>query len=153
MIALVTENVKIALAELRANPFRSALTTLGIVIAVSAVIAVVSIVQGASKFMLDQIEGLGSNSFWVRQDRPPGDTGRALGHIELTIEDATAVAQRCPSVMALSPVTFTDGTIHWRGFKSDAQIRGTVSSYQQTRNSWVDLGRCSRRSTSRTART
>ncbi len=74
---LVVENVKIALAELRANPFRSALTTLGIVIAVSAVIAVVSIVQGASKFMLDQIEGLGSNSFWVFQHRSGTSSSRS----------------------------------------------------------------------------
>jgi putative ABC transport system permease protein len=140
-VNLIVENIKIALAELRANPFRSALTTLGIVIAVSAVIAVVSIVQGASKFMLDQIEGLGSNTFWVHEERPPGDAGRALGHIELTVDDAQEIAQRCSAIANACPVTFTDGDLHWRGFKSNAQVRGTVPSYQQTRNTWVDTGR------------
>ena len=72
MLSLFLENVKIAVTELRANPFRSVLTTLGIVIAVSAVIAVVSIVQGASRFMLEQFEGLGANVIWVFRDRPPG---------------------------------------------------------------------------------
>ena len=79
---LILENLKIAIAELRANPFRSALTTLGIVIAVSAVIAVVSIVQGASRFMLEQFESLGANAIWVWRDRPPGVEGRKLGRIK-----------------------------------------------------------------------
>jgi putative ABC transport system permease protein len=140
-MSLVVENVKIATTELRANPFRSALTTLGIIIAVSAVVCVVSIVQGASKFMLDYFEGLGSNSFWVFANRPPGESGRRLGHIELTTEDALAIAERCSAVAAATPVTFTQGGVVWRGQEAQAQVRGTLPSYQITRNWYVDRGR------------
>ncbi|MEZ0229997.1 MAG: ABC transporter permease [Planctomycetota bacterium] len=139
--ALVVENVKIATSELRANPFRSSLTTLGIVIAVSAVIAVVSIVQGASKFMLSYFEGLGSNSFWVFKHRPNGEAGRRLGHIELTVEDAQAIRERCDAVQVATPVTFTQGGIQFHGLEAQAQVRGTLPSFQQTRNWYVDEGR------------
>ncbi len=141
MRSLVVENVKIATSELRANPFRSSLTTLGIVIAVSAVIAVVSIVQGASKFMLSYFEGLGSNSFWVFQDRPPGEAGRRLGHIELTVEDVDAIVERCNAVQNATACTFTDGGIRWHGLESQAHVRGTLASFQQARNWYVDSGR------------
>ena len=100
---MLWENLKIALAELKANPFRSALTTLGIVIAVGAVIAVVSIVQGASHFMVKQFESLGSNSIWVWPHRPSGVEGRKLGRIKLTYEDALEVAERCAAVKTVAP--------------------------------------------------
>lgn len=74
---LLGENVRIALAELKANPFRSGLTTLGIVIAVSAVIAVVSVIQGASYFLMQQFEGMGSNTMWVVPQRPPATRARS----------------------------------------------------------------------------
>jgi len=139
--SLLVENVKIATSELRANPFRSSLTTLGIVIAVSAVICVVSIVQGASKFMIDFFEGLGSNSIWVFEHRPTGETGRRLGHIELNVEDALAVAERCAAIQNACPVTFTQGGVLWHGFESKVNVRGTLPSYQQIHNWYVDTGR------------
>jgi putative ABC transport system permease protein len=139
--SLVVENVKIATAELRANPFRSSLTTLGIIIAVSAVIAVVSIVQGASKFMLSYFEGLGSNTFWVFQHRPPGEAGRRLGHIEMTVEDAYAINERCSAVEQVNPVTFNQGGLQWRGMESQANVRGTTPAFQKTVNRYVDTGR------------
>ncbi|MBI3725426.1 ABC transporter permease [bacterium] len=140
-MTLVVENVKIATAELRANPFRSALTTLGIIIAVSAVIAVVSIVHGASKFMINYFESLGSNSFYVFGHRPQGDAGRRLGHIQLTVEDALAIEGRCSAVAAASPVTELNGAIVWHGAESTARVHGTVPSFQRTRNVYVDDGR------------
>jgi putative ABC transport system permease protein len=138
---LLVENFKIAVAELRANPFRTSLTTLGIVIAVSAVIAVVSIVQGASQSMLDIFQSLGSNSIWVFPERPPGEAGRRLGRIELTVEDALAIAERCPSVAAVSAYTDINGSIFFRNVEAPTQVIGTLPSFQEVENWFVDQGR------------
>ncbi|MDC3378971.1 ABC transporter permease [Planctomycetota bacterium] len=141
MFALVYENLKIALRELRANPFRSALTTLGIVIAVSAVIAVVSIVQGASRFMLEQFEGLGANVIWVFRDRAQGVEGRKMGRIELTYDDAKALANRCPALAAVAPFIQRGSVVGFSGAEASTQVVCTTPEYQQTRNWYPDAGR------------
>ena len=60
-----TEGTRAALGSIRAHAFRSFLTTLGIVIGVASVIAMVSIIQGLSFFIGQQFQGLGSNSVTV----------------------------------------------------------------------------------------
>jgi putative ABC transport system permease protein len=140
-VSLFAENLAIAVNELRANPFRSALTTLGIVIAVSAVIAVVSIVQGASRFMLEQFEGLGANVIWVAPHRPPGIEGKRLGRIQLTYDDARALAERCPSLSAVAPVLQRQATVSFGGLETTCQTLGTTPDYQRTRNWFTDSGR------------
>ena len=63
---MLWESVRSALASIRAHGFRSILTSLGIIIGVMSVIAVVSIVQGLSATVNAQFEGLGSNTLTVR---------------------------------------------------------------------------------------
>ncbi len=139
---LLLENLGIALAELRANPFRSALTTLGIVIAVSAVIAVVSIVQGASRFMLDQFETLGTNKIWVWPQRPAGAEGRKLGRVELTYEDAQELARRCPALEAVAPAVFRRARVGFEGEEADEiEVRGSTPDFQSTNDWYPDAGR------------
>ncbi|MGE0711790.1 MAG: ABC transporter permease [Planctomycetota bacterium] len=139
---MLLENLKIALAELKASPFRSALTTLGIVIAVAAVIAVVSIVQGASQFMVSQFESLGANSIWVWPQRPPGVEGRKLGRIELTYEDALAVAERCNAVKTVAPfIDRGSQVVSFEGEETTTHLRCTSPEYQVTNNVFTDLGR------------
>ncbi len=140
-MSLVLENLKIALGELRANPFRSALTTLGIVIAVSAVIAVVSIVQGASRFMLEQFETLGTNKIWVWPQRPPGEEGRKLGRVELTYEDAQDLARRCSALEAVAPSIFRSARVAFEGEEIDVDVRGSTPAFQRTNDWYPDAGR------------
>ncbi|HLF13081.1 MAG TPA: ABC transporter permease, partial [Gammaproteobacteria bacterium] len=61
-----TEGARAALGSIRAHGFRSFLTTLGIVIGVASVIAMVSIIQGLSYTIGQQFQGLGSNSVTVQ---------------------------------------------------------------------------------------
>ena len=141
MIPLVLENLKIALAEIRGNPFRSALTTLGIVIAVSAVVAVVAIVQGASRFMLQQFEGLGAHVIWVVPHRPPGVEGQKLGRVELSYDDAMALEERCPAISAVSPVVQRSATVQAGGIEAQSQVVGSTEAFRITRNYPADQGR------------
>jgi ABC-type antimicrobial peptide transport system permease subunit len=93
-----------ALRALRRNPLRSALTTLGIVIGVAAVIAMVSIGRGADAAVQAQIQSLGTNLVMV----VPGATTAAGvrsgwgGASTLTVGDAEALRAAVPSLAAVS---------------------------------------------------
>jgi putative ABC transport system permease protein len=92
--------LRTALRALRRNKLRSALTMLGVVIGVGAVIVMVSIGQGASEAVRREIESLGTNLLMV----VPGATTRAGvrsgsgGVTTLTVQDARALADECSAV-------------------------------------------------------
>jgi putative ABC transport system permease protein len=96
---------RIALRALRVNRLRSALTMLGIIIGVAAVIAMVGVGSGATERIEEQIQSIGSNLIIVL----PGSisaNGVRLGSgavTSLTQDDAKAIAQECPSVALAAP--------------------------------------------------
>ena len=104
MKKLIT-SVKIALRALKVNRMRSALTMLGIIIGVAAVIAMVGVGAGATERIQQQIESIGSNLIIVL----PGSTssnGVRLGSgavATLTQDDAKAIAAECGSDSISSP--------------------------------------------------
>jgi putative ABC transport system permease protein len=106
----IVGSVRIALRALRVNRMRSALTMLGIIIGVAAVIAMVGVGAGATKRIQDQIQSIGSNLIMVL----PGSVstnGVRLGAgavASLTQDDSKAIAAECPSV-ALSVPTVRGG--------------------------------------------
>jgi putative ABC transport system permease protein len=105
MIRNILPAVRIALRALRVNKLRAALTMLGIIIGVGAVIATVSIGSGAEKRISDQIKSIGSNMMIVL----PGSTtsgGLRLGFgstMTLSEDDARAIAAEIPVVQAVAP--------------------------------------------------
>jgi len=98
-------SVKIALRALKVNSTRSALTMLGIIIGVAAVIAMVGVGSGATARIQAQIQSIGSNLIIVL----PGSissNGVRLGSgavATLTEDDAKAIGSECPSVEAVAP--------------------------------------------------
>ena len=98
-------SVRIALRALKVNRTRSALTMLGIIIGVAAVIAMVGVGTGATERIQEQIESIGSNLIIVL----PGSissNGVRLGSggvATLTQDDAQAIAAECPSVALTAP--------------------------------------------------
>ncbi len=98
-------SIRIALRAIRVNGTRSALTMLGIIIGVAAVIAMVGVGSGATARIQDQIQSIGSNLIIVL----PGSissNGVRLGSgavATLTEDDAKAIAENCPSVAVVAP--------------------------------------------------
>jgi ABC-type antimicrobial peptide transport system permease subunit len=90
------------------NVMRSALTTLGIIIGVAAVIAMVEIGQGASKSMQETIASMGSNILLVfpGPSTTQGVSSGSGGAVTLTPADALALSdpERCPSIIAVAPL-------------------------------------------------
>ncbi len=98
LLAEISESVKMALSALRVNIFRTALTLLGIIIGVAAVVTMLAIGNGSKKTVLDQISSMGTNLLSVR----PGAPGmRGGGDIAtMTMQDGDAILQ-LPNVDAV----------------------------------------------------
>src|ERR1035437_7760037 len=97
----IFESIRIALRALRTNKMRTALTMLGIIIGVGAVIAMVAIGQGAAAQIQNQFASMGTNLLTV--GRPFG--GRAQAGTSavirpLTVDDAQTIAKKFPDTVA-----------------------------------------------------
>jgi putative ABC transport system permease protein len=138
---MLLENFLLALKSLWANKMRSFLTTLGIVIGVSAVIGVVSIVQGLSKVITSEVENLGSNTIFISPKRPPGPEGDELGRVELTWEDGQALLRTCPSLETITPVLQSFGEVKYKDQSSGYGMAGVQPVFQDVRNYYVETGR------------
>jgi len=105
--------IRIALRALKKNKTRAALTVLGIVIGVAAVILLVSISQGAGAMVQQQFQSLGTNVLIVHPgSRQPGGVRQGQGsQVTLTAADGAAIERECPSVLAASPMMRTDGQV------------------------------------------
>jgi putative ABC transport system permease protein len=104
MKKLVT-SVRIALRALKVNRTRSALTMLGIIIGVAAVIAMVGVGAGATARIQEQIQSIGSNLIIVLPGSVSSNGVRlgSGGVATLTQDDAKAIAEECPSVALTRP--------------------------------------------------
>jgi putative ABC transport system permease protein len=138
---MLIENLLMALKAIWANKMRSMLTTLGIVIGTAAVIAVVSIVQGFSQVITNEVQNLGSNTLVVRPQRPAGKDGEKLGKIVLTWEDGQALMRVCPSVSIVTPILQDFGTVKFEDQKADYPVAGVQPVFQDVRNYYVETGR------------
>ena len=128
--------LRTALRALRKNKLRSFLAMLGIVIAVAAVMATVSIGQGAQAKVAQQMESLGSNLLMVL----PGSIashGVATGTgatQNLTRDDATAIERELTSsVAAVAPINRTGAQVVYGDQNWSTQVQGTTAAYLQVR--------------------
>lgn len=138
---LFLEAVRSALASIRAHRLRSFLTSLGIVIGVASVITVISLIQGLSKSVSDQFEGLGGNGLTIQARNEFKD--RMRGKINyLRVEDVDQLRLRVDGIRDLSPF-FVPGTseVRFTGMTATAQVFATSASYQEVNQRFARLGR------------
>src|SRR5207253_6109476 len=130
-----------ALRALRRNVMRSALTTLGIIIGVAAVIAMVEIGQGSSTAVKQTIASMGANMLLV-QPGTASSGGVTFGSgsvLTLTPADGDAILRECPAVSNVAPVVrartqVVYGNRNW----VPLYIYGTTPSFLDVRD-WQDL--------------
>jgi putative ABC transport system permease protein len=132
----VLASVRIALRSLRVNKLRSALTMLGIVIGVGAVIAMVAIGSGAANRISEQIASIGSNLIMVL----PGSAtsgGMRMGHgsrLTLTEEDARAIALQVPGVVTAGGNMRGGAQVVFGNQNWSTVIQGTTPDYLEIRD-------------------
>src|SRR5262245_13313792 len=138
----VFQNVLTAIVQIWANKGRSFLTTLGIIIAVMAIITVVSFVQGFGNYMTKMLRGYGTQYMIVRPDIRWEDQMVGLGQIEMNIDDVNAVRASCDRIRRLTPFVFKETTVSYgRSTVQQIPTRGVTQDYQAIRNYYVDKGR------------
>ena len=136
-------SLEIALSALKSNKMRAALTMLGIIIGVAAVIAMIALGSGAKAKVAQQIASIGTNSLIVL----PGSTtsgGLRMGSgsiTTLTYEDARAIAAECSAVTAAAPTLMRTAQVVFRGMNWSTLISGTIPEYQEVRGWEVSAGR------------
>jgi putative ABC transport system permease protein len=132
-----SNTILVALRALRRNKLRSVLTALGIIIGVAAVIAMVSIGNGAKSQVEAQVASLGQNVITVF----PGSfsTGGMRsgwgGATSLTPEDAEAIAREVPDVLAVSAEVRDRNQVLANGLNWNTQVLGESPDYPAIR-SW-----------------
>ncbi len=135
--------LKVAFRSLRKNKMRSALTMLGIIIGVGAVIAMVSIGQGANAMVQDQIQSIGTNIMYVwsgSHHAPAGVRQGAGTAASLTAEDVAAIAREVPTVAAATPVVRSSAQLIFGNQNWGTQIQGTNEKFCQIRRWPLDEG-------------
>jgi putative ABC transport system permease protein len=142
---MLTENVRIALSSLSANKLRAALTMLGIMIGVAAVITLLSIGDGVTRFVAEQFSGLGTNLvFIVPEQLEPGPPGSdELNEPSLTVRDAESLADvgLVPGANAVAPVMFRQIDLQFGGNLHDVLVRASTPPYGNMINLEVARGR------------
>jgi len=133
---------RIAFRALGRNKMRSFLTALGIIIGVGAVIAMISIGEGARRGIESRFASMGTNLLFVS----PGSQNQRGVHggwgsmTTLKEEDAFAVLQECPSVLYVSPSVSARAQTVYGNKNWNTSISGTGDRYPEVRNWEVELG-------------
>ena len=138
---MIRDNLRIALRAIFANKVRSTLTSLGIIIGVAAVIAVVSIVQGLNHLIATQLEGVGATYIRVQWREDPNDPDLAGREVTLTYEDGLAVAEKASAIQHFNPIFFRGERVHHRDRHHATTLLGVGTSHQEVNNHWVERGR------------
>jgi len=120
------EAMRTAYMSLMANKSRSALTMLGVIIGVSAVLIVVAIGQGLRSDVLERIRSMGTNLGGGRRHGPP--TGQTQPG-KLTEEDLEALQQDLTNIAALAPTVQKGVTAKYRNLTHMTQAVGTNSQW------------------------
>ncbi len=136
-------NVSTALVQIWANKGRSVLTTLGIIIAVTSIVTVVSFVEGFGNYVTRMMRGYGTQYMVVHPFFPRGGHAHGMGRLKLNMRDVSAVRAECADVSRLSPFIYTHNAEVKLGEEKAEQIpmRGVSEHYQTIRSFFVDAGR------------
>ncbi len=136
---MLLNTLLLALRSIRRNLLRSFLTILGIVIGVSAVITMVTLGNGATLAVQNQISSLGTNLLQVRPGQRMGPGGG--GGAAFKEEDAAAIASQIGGVAAVAPEARTGATLVANGRNWTSSVIGSTNDWLVTGNWKVAQGR------------
>ena len=129
----ILEGLRLALKALTANKLRAALTMLGIIIGVGAVITLMSVGTGVQAYITKQFQSIGTNLFFVI----PGNFQQELTRpAYLTLKDAEALQDivQAPSILRVAPTTQGNARVSAPGKEKTVQIYGVTPEYMLVRD-------------------
>ena len=142
----ITQGVTVGLTALQRNKLRSVLTTLGIIIGIAAVVAVVSVGGGAEHLMLAELERIGGAGLIVcfRKDafrREDGSYYENKHPAYIEYEDLNFLLENCPSLKAATALSQTNLTVSHKHVNQSLEIWGVTPFYEEVNNWYVQTGR------------
>ena len=128
--------LKAALRSLAKNKMRTFLTMLGIIIGVASVIAMLAIGQGSKQSIQAQISTLGTNVLMIfpQASNTGGVRMEAGSSQKMTLDDVTAIVERCPSVAYVTPQVRTSGQLVAGNLNWRTSVYGVYPNYFDIRN-------------------
>jgi macrolide transport system ATP-binding/permease protein len=143
--SLLPPTLRTALDNLRRNKMRSALTALGVIIGVGAVIAMTEIGEGSKAAIDKAIASMGTYKLTVFPGAAQaGGVSQGTGTVQtLKPGDVDAIAQQCPAVAIVVPMVWARAqAIYGKRNWSPGQLNGTAPEYLATRDWEVEEGSC-----------
>jgi len=141
MTQMLLNALLLALRAIRRNLMRSFLTVLGIVIGVAAVITMVTLGNGATRMVSDQISSLGSNLLILRPGQQLGPGRDSAGAPNFRMADVEVLQSQITSLRAVAPVVGSKVTLVAGGQNWSSQVNGTTNAYFTSGNWKIAIGR------------
>jgi putative ABC transport system permease protein len=132
------ETMSVAIDALRANKLRTMLTSLGVIIGSASIVLVVTVALTSKKFVISQIEAIGSNLVQVEMVQRP-DRAQPLSY-EMTLEDMEAV-KSIPGVVEVAGTRELPMTVIAQGVERPVNLVGVTEGYQSIRHLVILRGR------------
>lgn len=139
-MTLLLGAIRLALSAIVRNKLRAALTVLGILIGVTAVVMVTALAGGASASVGDQIDSFASNALFINPESVQQSGVRTKGLGRLTEADGRAIAREAVSVTNIAPWLSTMGQVVYSDKNVATLLVGTTTSYFPVRRFKIAKG-------------
>lgn len=138
----IFETTRISCRALKANKTRSALTMLGIIIGVTAVIVMFAVGTGANREIAARFASLGTNILMVRPGADTGPGGASRSSVTtLTVDDAYAIEEHCRAVAYAAPVYGGSAQAVFGNANYPTRVTGTTMDYFPIQDWELEVGR------------
>jgi putative ABC transport system permease protein len=135
----IREAVAVAVDALRANKVRAVLTSIGVIIGSASIVLVVTVALTSQKFVISQIEAMGSNLVWVEMIKTP-EKAQPLSY-EINTDDLTAAKAQIPDALIVAGFNDLPMAVVVGGRTRPVRLIGVTDGYQQIRRLIILRGR------------
>jgi putative ABC transport system permease protein len=135
----IRETVAVAMDALRANKVRAVLTSIGVIIGSASIVLVVTVALTSQKFVISQIEAMGSNLVWVEMIKTP-EKAQPLSY-EINTDDLAAAKAQIPEALIVAGFNDLPMAVVVSGRTRPVRLIGVTDGYQQIRRLLILRGR------------
>ena len=140
----LTKNIKLSFKALMLNRSRTIFAVIGLSIGITTVMVMVSIGNGAKRKVIEQFEKMGSNMIAVNSGKMSKVVGRQQQislATTLTLKDADAIREECPSIEKVVPTADTYVKIKYGNASTMTMVQGASSDFPEVKNFPIKEGR------------
>ncbi|MEY4708331.1 MAG: hypothetical protein RJB58_2054 [Pseudomonadota bacterium] len=141
MSAMLFTTLGLAMREIRRHLMRSFLTVLGIIIGVGSVVTMVTLGNGTTAAVQQQISSLGANILQIRPGQSFGRGGGGTQPQPFEVDDVDAIRQQVAGVVSVAPQVQSSGLAIRNAANWSTTIYGTTNDYVKAQSWTIDRGR------------